>query len=94
MNSFLTNVNISLTESTGKTEIEVAVFKGEQPQFSSAKKNSLDRVSPHKTRRNSENECSSRKPKSKAEKKKTKSNHNQLPLPTVQIMQQGSSGNK
>ena len=83
-----------MTESTGKTEIEVAVFKGEETQFSSAKKNSLDRVSPHKTRRNSENECSSRKPKSKAEKKKTKSNHNQLPLPTVQIMQQGSSGNK
>ena len=80
----------TLTESTGRTEIEVSQYKPDLIQFTQ-KKHKSEKVF-QDTKKHSQNECKT-KSKQKAEKKKSKlsTSQHQLPVPTVQIMQQGSS---
>ena len=81
----------TVTESTGKTEIEVTQYKPDLIQFNEKKqKHHAPVFQQEHVKKSSDNELR-QKPKTKLEKKKPKVYQHQLPVPTVQIMQQGSS---
>ena len=89
MTNFEKEETETVTESTGKTEIEVAKYNADLIQFSE-KKHKPEKVSTESKRIP---DSDFKKGKSRNDKKKSKaSNMHQLPLPTnSQIMQQGSS---
>ena len=84
----------TVTESTGRTEIEVTQFKPDLIQFCE-KKNSTDIKVFQDVRKNLYSEPletqKSKQNSSRSEKKKNKVFQHQLALPTVQITAQGSS---
>ena len=84
----------TVTESTGRTEIEVSQYKPDLIQFTQKKQHKSEKVFQETKKHQSQNEYKA-KSKQKGEKKKSRTqqstSQNQLPVPTVQIMQQGSS---